>query len=155
MNGWRLLSVLPVVKRPRQPRVRGGRLSLKKFLINQYEKYKKSSDEYFLPEALFLAQCSKLELNFIEGCDALGIALAKLYNNRTIDYVFGDIVANDMSAYMLSFVHDKEGQMWANHLWEVYEAFDAGEYYRTDNQEDDPVKEHTDPMIVEFLDKIS
>jgi len=126
---------------------------LEEFLKDQFKQYLKDSDEYFLPELTFLKECSKQNLSFINGCDELGIALAKLYYARKIDYLFGDIIANDVSAYMISFVHRNEN-LWAHKFWEVYEAFDAGEYYRTEDKKDDPIKEHTDPMISDFLEHL-
>ena len=121
---------------------------MEQFLSDQYSEYKIDPDEYFLPELLFLNECSKRNLSFIDGCDLLGIALAKLYYAKKVDYLFGDIVANDISAYLISFVMDQDEKVWADKLWEVYLAFDAGEFYRTNKQDEDPA-------IAEFLQKLS
>ncbi len=36
-------------------------------------------------------------------------------------------------------------------FYDVYEAFDAGEYHRKEDRSDDPVADFTDPMISELL----
>lgn len=38
-------------------------------------------------------------------------------------------------------------------FYDVFEAFDAGEYHRKTDKSDNPVAEHTDPMIAELLAK--
>jgi hypothetical protein len=40
-------------------------------------------------------------------------------------------------------------------FWQVYLAFDEGEYYHDDNREEDPVEVYTRPMITQIINDIA
>ena len=46
-----------------------------------------------------------------------------------------------------------DAQQLPEPFYQIYEAFDAGEYRRTSNKAEDPVAEFTKPMITEILRK--
>lgn len=36
-------------------------------------------------------------------------------------------------------------------FWQVFSAFDAGEFHRREDKSDDPVAEHTEPAIADIV----
>jgi hypothetical protein len=40
-------------------------------------------------------------------------------------------------------------------FWNVYVAFDEGEYHRDNNRQDDPIEAYTRPLIAQILSSVS
>lgn len=81
--------------------------------------------------------------------DEIAIRMARGFDCGEFSYEFCDAVVNDLYGVC---VHERM-QEFPPLFWEIYEAFDAGEYYRKPDQSDDPVAEHTIPMIKATLAK--
>ncbi|CAN7512377.1 hypothetical protein LJR090_004247 [Bosea sp. LjRoot90] len=75
--------------------------------------------------------------------DAIAEDLARRFNSGEIEFWQGDFIANTLFTRMLDYAPD--GIPFCTLVWEVYEAFDAGEYSRTPN--DDPIRTYTVPRI--------
>jgi hypothetical protein len=71
---------------------------------------------------------------------ALGFSLSEL------SFEFCDGVVNDLSVAVTNTSGPKP-QLF----WEVYSAFDEGEYYHGDNRGEDPVEVYTRPMIARIV----
>jgi hypothetical protein len=81
--------------------------------------------------------------------DEFAIRLAGEFSVDELSFELCDAVVNDLFGVC---THQRLGD-FPPLFWEVYEAFDAGEFHRTPDQSDDPVANHTVPMIEEFLKK--
>lgn len=88
--------------------------------------------------------------------DQLGAELAKRYHQKRVSYEFGDSLANDLWSEMISRFGESGSQSdWSNLFFEVYEAFDAGEYHRSNDGDVDPVELYTEPAIAEIVSKLT
>lgn len=82
--------------------------------------------------------------------NATALQIARLYNDGELTYSFCDALMNDLwSAAQAGF------GAGSNHVpqpfFDIYEAFDAGEYHRKPDKSDDPVAEFTNPVIAELV----
>ncbi|MCJ9430508.1 hypothetical protein [Kordiimonas marina] len=84
--------------------------------------------------------------------ETLAKRVAIAYHDQKIGYEQGDSIMNYLWLECLSEMTKGHLEDIPPVLMEMYEAFDAGEFYRTDDQSDDPVKEHTDPAIARFVE---
>jgi hypothetical protein len=82
----------------------------------------------------------------VAALHAAALAVARAYRDRAIGYAVADAIVNDLWCVFL----DKATEI-GSPFWDVFEAFDAGEYHRRPDRSDDPVAERTDPMIAEIL----
>ena len=88
-----------------------------------------------------------------ELLDELACYVALEYSNGRMSFEDADAIMN--SAFGVSV----SNQFWAEHdrtipkaMYEVYEAFDAGEYYhRGDEDNVDPELKYTRPLVERFL----
>jgi hypothetical protein len=81
-----------------------------------------------------------------EICDQIAVFLARGFHDTELTYDFCDAVANDVWRVMITGKID-----WSDLLARVYDAFDAGEWVRSDRPEEDPVEVYTRPAIAEFV----
>jgi hypothetical protein len=81
--------------------------------------------------------------------DEFAIRIAQGFRSGDLSFELCDEVVNDL----FWICYHKRVLDVPPAFDEVYGAFDAGEYYRTPDQSDDPVADHTVPMIEEFLKK--
>ncbi|MHC2333736.1 hypothetical protein [Bradyrhizobium sp. USDA 4454] len=77
--------------------------------------------------------------------DALALELASEFNKKTLDFDFCDRVVNELL-----------GLMGARPdlpplFWDIYLAFDAGEFYPDNDHSTDPVARFTRPQIAEIV----
>ena len=79
--------------------------------------------------------------------DEIALRLARAFDAREFSFELCDAVVNDLFGVCF---HDRLAE-FPRKFWEVYEAFDAGEFHREADESDDPVNEHTRPMIEEIL----
>lgn len=77
------------------------------------------------------------------------LEIAKAYHRRELSYTFCDGVMNDLWSGVQEGFGPDNNQV-PEPFFEIYEAFDAGEYYRKPDKSDDPVAEITDPAIAEL-----
>lgn len=82
----------------------------------------------------------------VAALHAMALGVARAYRDREIGYEVADAIINDLCGLFLDMTDDIGPP-----FWDVYDAFDAGEYHRRADRTDDPVAEHTDPMIAEIL----
>ncbi|TDK31886.1 hypothetical protein E2F50_19710 [Rhizobium deserti] len=86
--------------------------------------------------------------------NSAALEIAKGYHRGELSYTFCDGVINDLwSGVQKGFGPDKNEM--PEPFFEVYEAFDAGEYYRKPDKSDDPVAEFTDPAIAELATRFT
>jgi hypothetical protein len=85
-----------------------------------------------------------------EFYNAIAFRIAEQYHSGALSYTVCDHIMNDLWEVVkdcFTPVHKEVPTLF----YDVYLAFDAGEYYRTADRSDDPVAEHTKPMIEEIL----
>lgn len=74
-------------------------------------------------------------------------ALALGFISSELSYQFCDAVVNDL----FGSVTDTSGPR-SELFWDVYDAFDQGEYYHGNNRDEDPVEVYTRPMIAKIVE---
>ena len=72
--------------------------------------------------------------------------LAVAFHERRLSFAFCDAVMNDLEALI-----SNADEMRPDLFYQVYQAFDIGEYHRLNDKSDDPVAEHTDPEIAAIV----
>jgi hypothetical protein len=81
--------------------------------------------------------------------NSAALEIAKGYHRGELNYTFCDSVMNDLwSGVQEGFGPGKNDV--PEPFFEIYEAFDAGEYHRKHDKTDDPVVEFTDPAIAKL-----
>jgi hypothetical protein len=78
--------------------------------------------------------------------DALALRLALGFQSKTLEFDFCDQVVNDLHA-VISVQNEDRPEFF----WNVFLAFDAGEFYPNDNRSIDPVEAYTRPQIAKVL----
>lgn len=83
--------------------------------------------------------------------DSVSLEIAQEYQAGGLSFEICDGIMNDLwpmvvEGLMLSGEHELPCP-----FYEIYEAFDAGEYHRKADRSDDPVELYTKPMIEELL----
>jgi hypothetical protein len=74
--------------------------------------------------------------------DEIAKSLALGFSTFELSFEFCDAVVNDL----FGPVTDTSGSR-PELFWDVYSAFDKGEYYHGNNRDEDPVETYTRPMI--------
>ena len=82
--------------------------------------------------------------------DQIAMALAVGFTRSYLDFEFCDQVANDLHAIM-TLADEARPSLF----WEVYNAFDEGEYDHGDGSAQDPVERYTRPQIALVVEKYS
>ena len=75
--------------------------------------------------------------------------LAVAFHEGRLSFAFCDAVMNDLEA-VISTADDHRPDLF----WQVYLAFDAGEYHRAGDKSDDPVADHTAPAIAAIVESL-
>jgi len=78
--------------------------------------------------------------------DAIALHLARGFHSSELPYALCDAIVNDLFGIITS-----TGSEWPELFFEVYCAFDAGEYYHRDRPTEDPVELYTRPMISKIV----
>lgn len=130
---------------------------MEKFILNSFNSYKSIKGEFYITKDDWLNLSESESQSIFNTFELFATQLAKLYDQNKLNYEFCDSVINDAwSEWMFSFLDENKDEVKIPpDFYEVYEAFDAGEYYRREDKSDDPIAEHTNPLIRKFLDKIS
>ena len=79
--------------------------------------------------------------------DEIAKRLAFGYNTSELSFKFCDMVVNDL-AVPVTNTSGPRPQIF----WEVYSAFDEGEYYHDNNRDEDPEEVYTRPMIARVVE---
>jgi hypothetical protein len=93
-----------------------------------------------------------------EVYDAIALVVAKGFDSGDLTYQFCDCVMNLMGSWYWLQMAPRAGtrELGGIHLFrrlfeDVYNCFDAGEFHRQLDNSDDPVAEHTVPMVRALL----
>jgi len=78
--------------------------------------------------------------------DQIALHLACGFHSSELTYSFCDIVMVDLSGVITS-ANESNPDLF----WEIYLAFDEGEYYHGDKRDEDPVEVYTRPMIARIV----
>jgi hypothetical protein len=78
--------------------------------------------------------------------DEIAKRLALGYSASDLSFHFCDKVVNDLAGPVTN-TSGPRPQIF----WEVYSAFDEGEYYHGNNRDEDPVEVYTRPMIARIV----
>ena len=81
--------------------------------------------------------------------DEIAKYLALGFNSSELSYEFCDYVVTDL----FGPVNDTSGPK-PQFFWDVYFAFDEGEYYHGNNRDEDPVEVYTRPRIARIIETI-
>ena len=92
-------------------------------------------------------------INFpTELIENLALITAIKYWNDEITYEDGDCIMNNIYRFWWTNETFVENYGFSETAWECYEAFDAGEYDRIeDDKEVDPAEKYTKPLIEDML----
>ncbi|MGB0906176.1 MAG: hypothetical protein ACPGVT_01690 [Maricaulaceae bacterium] len=121
-------------------------------IIKLYSEYIKLGDKFYLLNDTWSKLSVEKNIPLSETLDQFFTRLALMYNKGQINYEFGDICVNE--AYGEWIFQDrslKELVEFPPKFWQVYLAFDDGEWHRKEDGSDDPVAKYTDPQIRDFL----
>ena len=77
--------------------------------------------------------------------NTVALDIARGYYRGELSYTFCDGLMNDL--WFTVTVGLKNGEMVPYPFFEIFEAFDAGEFHRKADRSDDPVADFTDPAI--------
>src|SRR6478735_11137150 len=88
----------------------------------------------------------------IELIEAVCRFIAIAYHDGRIPFEEADAVANLLWEYESAYLTER---ITPPILWDVFTAFDAGEYHRTTDQSDDPVGEFTNPAIAKIVSRFN
>ena len=69
------------------------------------------------------------------------------FNASKLSFAFCDAVVNDLFGPYTDTAKPK-----SELFWDVYLAFDEGEFYHGNNRDEDPVETYTRPMIARILE---
>jgi hypothetical protein len=78
--------------------------------------------------------------------DRIAIYLARGFHSSELPFAFCDAVVNDISGVITSADENRPEL-----FWEVYLAFDEGEYYHNNKRDEDPVEVYTRPRIARIV----
>ena len=127
---------------------------MEEFIAKLFINFKRDGEEFYVSTNTWRKLSKKVSLSLTETFDCFGTQLAKMYDQGVLNYEFCDSLVNIAWSDWLDPFNDEKGNTWPSDFYEVYEAFDAGEYYRNDDKSDDPIADHTNPMIQDFLKRV-
>lgn len=93
-------------------------------------------------------------LNHPDFYNSVALEIAQRYHRRELSYTFCDGLMNDLWSAVQEGLGSGENQV-PEPFFEIYEAFDAGEYHRKPDKTDDPVAEFTDPLLADIVLRFS
>ena len=82
--------------------------------------------------------------------DEIALHLARGFYNSELTFAFCDAVMNGIHGIITNADEERPER-----FWEIYLAFDEGEYYHGNNRQEDPVEAYTRPMIARILGQLS
>jgi hypothetical protein len=81
-----------------------------------------------------------------EFYDAIAFTLATGFQSKAFDFGFCDQIVNELHN-VITVQNENRPELF----WDVYLAFDAGEYYHDNDRSIDPVEAFTRPRIAEIV----
>jgi hypothetical protein len=78
--------------------------------------------------------------------DRIATHLVNRFQTSELSFAFSDAVVNDLFG-VITFADESRPPLF----WDVYLAFDEGEYYHGNNRDEDPVEVYTRTMIARIL----
>ena len=81
--------------------------------------------------------------------DQIALHLARGFHASELTFAFCDAVVNDLHGVITSANEDRPDL-----FWEVFLAFDEGEYHHHSNRDEDPVEVYTRPMIGRIISRV-
>ena len=91
-----------------------------------------------------------------ELIENLSIIVALKFFKNEISYADGDHIMNNIWGFWVTNDYYIKNYPIPDNVYECYGAFDAGEYYRTeDDTAVNPTEKYTRPLIEEFLRKLN
>jgi hypothetical protein len=103
-------------------------------------------------EVEFWRRQSNLTLDAIFNRIASQLAIG--FSERRLPFVFCDAVINDLNGLLFTTFLSEFADVLPEPFYEIYLAFDAGEYYREDRNID-PVETYTRPLVAKIVAKLS
>jgi hypothetical protein len=85
--------------------------------------------------------------------NSAALEVARKYHQGQLTYSFCDWLMNQLWRSVVEGLTSDNGRV-PEPFYEIFQAFDAGEYYRTKDKSDDPISDFTDPMIAELVSRI-
>ncbi len=85
-----------------------------------------------------------------EFYNKISLKIATKYLEGSLSYDIGDAIMNDLFGITIKF--DVENT--ASPFFEVYLAFDAGEFHRRADRSDNPEADYTRPMLEELIARL-
>lgn len=82
--------------------------------------------------------------------DQLAIELARGFHASDLSFEFCDTVVNEIHSVILF-----KNEQRPHFFWEVYLAFDSGEYYHDGNRDEHPAEAYTRPQIERILGAVA
>lgn len=79
--------------------------------------------------------------------DHIAIYLARGFHNSELTFEFCDAIVNDIHGVITSSDEARPAL-----FWEIYLAFDEGEYYHNEMRDEDPVEVYTRPEIARIVE---
>ncbi len=83
--------------------------------------------------------------------DLIGVWIAEGFHKHELDFEFCDAVVNDIFA----FADANNGFPMPDLFWEVFLAFDAGEYSHLGDRDVDPIEKYTRPSIKALVERLN
>ncbi len=80
--------------------------------------------------------------------NSLGLEVARRYQGGALSYTRCGSIMNDLWSVLVGHLNSR---MVPSPFYEIYEAFDAGEYHRKKDKRDSPETDFTRPMIEAIL----
>lgn len=116
------------------------------FVASLHSRYEEHPEHFDIPQE-YLMRCTGPSGEVLpERFDAIALALAHGYNDIKLSFAFCDAVVN----IMIGSVYSDAGRQldtWPPLFWEVFLAFDAGEFFREGEEHVDPAEKYTRPLI--------
>ncbi|PCE33506.1 hypothetical protein BZL54_04585 [Burkholderia ubonensis subsp. mesacidophila] len=113
-------------------------------------RYEEDPDQFHISQEC-MAQCTgPLGEVKPERFDALALALARGYHDGKLSFAFCDSIVNILVEKVYS---DAVAQRdtWPPLFWDVFLAFDAGEFFRPGERHIDPAEKYTRPLIAAIV----
>ncbi len=82
--------------------------------------------------------------------NSISLEIARRYHGGLLNFEVCDSIMNDLWRIILRDI--KAGARVPDPFFDIYLAFDAGEYHRTADKSDDPEFDFTRPMIADVLE---
>ena len=100
-----------------------------------------------------LKYCNGNDLSYVEFSNNVLVHLAKIYLSGSVDYSYADGVANNIHDFMMTDQYlDSNNNTLSDPAYSIYLAFDAGEYYRKeDDKSIEPHIKYTNPELEAIL----